>query len=207
MAVITHRLNDGTDKALCGAKLSCVPGANVWHILLTAQDFNDDEITQGTRCADCADIQAARDKKSESEIIREILTGNARVFAEESQIRIQSSKEKADLKAAFKIVEERDKEIARLRQDFLRVERKLKQTEDSLEGATDAGAAMILKIAKLTQENVRLENELRYAKAENAPLARQNQRLAKNRDILVDALNAIDNTVKDARETLKDLVK
>lgn len=184
MSVITHRLNDGTDKALCGEKLSMIPFANVWHILLTAQDFNNDEITQGTRCADCADIQSGKVQSTVPEVVH-----------------------KADLVAAFNIVAERDKEITRLRQDILRIESKLKRTDDALEGATDAGAAMILKIAKLTQENVRLENELRYAKAENAPLARQNQRLAKNRDILVDALNAVDNVVKSTRETLKEMVK
>lgn len=201
MAVITHRLNDGTDKALCGEKFSCVPGADVWHILLTSQDFNSDEITQGTRCADCADIQDARESGERSaKIALNLLYGKA-------QSTMPEVVHKADLVAAFNIVAERDKEIAELRQDILRLERKLELAENAMSGAVLMGDKMIADHKKLREENTRLENELRYAKAENAPLARQNQRLAKSRDVLVDALNAIDNTVKDARETLKETVK
>lgn len=171
MSVITHCLNDGADKALCGEKPSMIPFADVWHILLTAQCFNNDEITQGTRCADCADIQAAKNyAKADAKLTLNALYGKA-------QSTVPEVVHKADLVAAFNIVAERDKEITRLRHDILRVECKLTKTE----------------------------NELHYAKAENAPLARQNQRLAKQRDTLVDALNAIDNTVKDAREKLKEM--
>lgn len=167
MAVITHRLNDGTDKALCGEKLSCVPGADVWHILLTAQDFNNDEITQGTRCAECADIQAAKDIES---VIR------AAFDLEQPKI---IDVHKADVTAAFNIVAERDKEITELRQDILKLERQLTATE----------------------------NELHFAKAGHAPLARQNRRVVEERDVLVDAMNAIDNMVKNAREALKEVAK
>lgn len=201
MSVITHRLNDGTDKALCGEKLSCMPGADVWHILLCAQDFNNDEITQGTRCADCAISQAAMNySKVDAKLTLNALYGKPHSIKSEVV-------HKADLKAAFKIVEEREKEIATLRQDILHLEKKLKRTEDSLDGAVDAGAAMINKIAELSQENVRLENKLHFAEAEAAPLARQAQRLAKQRDILLDALNAVDNAVKGTRETLKEMDK
>lgn len=208
MSVITHRLNDGTDKALCGEKLSMIPFANVWHILLTAQDFNNDEITQGTRCADCADIQAAKDyAKADVKLTLNALYGK-------TQSTVPEVVHKADLVAAFNIVAERDKEITRLRQDILRLENvnkrvgeKLQTSERHLDNACEANSKMKTHLETVVSENVRLENELRYAKAENAPLARQNQRLAKNRDTLVDALNAIDNTVKDARETLKDVAK
>lgn len=199
MSVITHRLNDGTDKALCGEKLSCIPGADVWHILLCAQDFNNDEITQGTRCADCADAQALINRAR----VDAKLTLNA-LYGKPHSIKPEVV-HKADLKAAFKIVEERDKEIATLRQDILHLEKKLKRTEDSLDGAVDAGAAMINKIAKLSQENTRLENELHYAKAEIAPLKRSCEALtSKNVDVM-NAFTAIDDLVRNTREALKEM--
>lgn len=199
MAVITHRLNDGTDKALCGEKLSCIPGADVWHILLNEQSFNDDEVTQGTRCADCVISQAVINyAKVDAKITLNTLCGKPCSLKSELV-------HKADLKAAFKIVEERDNEIATLRQDILHLERKLKRTEDSLDGAVDAGTAMINKINELTEENVRLENELHYAKAEIAPLKRSCETVASKNVDLMNAFTAIDHLVRNTREALKEM--
>lgn len=203
MSVITHRLNDGTDKALCGEKLSCIPGADVWHILLTSQDFNNDEITQGTRCADCADIQDARNKKQQAELAFNPLYGMVRSAMPEVV-------HKSDLVAAFNIVAERDKEIAELRQDILRLENvnkrvgeKLNVSEKSYIKARDVIIDRGGKLDDLKRENVRLENELQYAKAELSPIVRNSKKLADANIELMDALDAIDNTVKGAREKLK----